>query len=85
MDRTYNGPVIIASSEGGVEIETVASENPSAIVKEPIDIMDGLLNEQTERVAKAIGFPATKIREVRYSTTLIDPELLSLILLWCLY
>ena len=36
------GPVMIASSEGGVNIEDVAERNPDAIVKTPIDIMEGL-------------------------------------------
>ena len=36
------GPVIIASSEGGVNIEEVASKNPDAILREPIDIHNGL-------------------------------------------
>jgi len=28
MDRAFKGPAIVVSSEGGVEIETVANENP---------------------------------------------------------
>jgi succinyl-CoA synthetase beta subunit len=61
MDRFYQGPVIVASSEGGMDIESVATESPDSIVKEPIDIVEGLLKEQSERVAKAIGFPTSKI------------------------
>ena len=36
------GPVLIASSEGGVNIEEVAERNPDAITKTPIDITEGL-------------------------------------------
>jgi succinyl-CoA synthetase beta subunit len=36
------GPVLIASSEGGVNIEEVAERNPDAITKTPIDITKGL-------------------------------------------
>ncbi len=36
------GPVIIASSQGGMDIETVAHDTPDAIVKEPIDIKKGM-------------------------------------------
>jgi succinyl-CoA synthetase beta subunit len=36
------GPVLIASSEGGVNIEEVAERNPEAITKTPIDITKGL-------------------------------------------
>ena len=39
-ERAFNGPVIIASSEGGVNIEETAEKNPDAIVKFPISIND---------------------------------------------
>merc|ERR1712012_926138 len=41
-ERAFAGPVMIASSEGGVNIEEVAEKNPDAIVKFPISINDGL-------------------------------------------
>lgn len=44
------GPVLIGSSQGGVNIEDVAAENPDAIVKEPIDIVEGIKMEQAIRV-----------------------------------
>lgn len=37
------GPVLIASSQGGVNIEEVAAENPQAILYEPIDIHQGFM------------------------------------------
>ena len=37
MDRGSQGPVIVASSQGGMDIETVAKENPEAIITTPID------------------------------------------------
>lgn len=45
------GPVLIGSSQGGVNIEDVAAENPDAIVKEPIDIEEGIKMEQAVKVA----------------------------------
>lgn len=36
------GPVIIASTHGGMYIEEVAQENPDAIIREPVDITIGL-------------------------------------------
>jgi len=36
LDRTRGTPIVIASAEGGVEIETVAREHPEAIIKEPV-------------------------------------------------
>ncbi|XP_040175295.1 succinate--CoA ligase [ADP-forming] subunit beta, mitochondrial isoform X2 [Anopheles arabiensis] len=55
MERAFNGPVLIASSQGGVNIEEVAAENPDAIVYEPIDINKGLQKEQAVQVAKKVG------------------------------
>lgn len=44
------GPVLIGSSQGGVNIEDVAAENPDAIVKEPIDIIQGIKMDQAIKV-----------------------------------
>lgn len=49
------GPVIIASSQGGVNIEDVAAENPEAITYEPIDIVAGITDEQVHRVIKKVN------------------------------
>lgn len=46
----FQGPVLIGSSQGGVNIEDVAAENPDAIIKEPIDIVEGIKKEQALRV-----------------------------------
>lgn len=42
--------MLIGSSQGGVNIEDVAAENPDAIVKEPIDIVEGIKMEQALKV-----------------------------------
>ncbi|CAB3237266.1 unnamed protein product [Arctia plantaginis] len=55
MERSFNGPVIIASSQGGVNIEDVAAENPDAITYEPIDIAKGITDEQIKGVLQKIG------------------------------
>ena len=56
MDRESGGPALVASAQGGMDIEEVAESSPEAIVKEYIDMSTGLLPEQTERVALALGF-----------------------------
>lgn len=48
------GPVIIASSQGGVNIEDVAAESPDAITYEPIDIKQGITDEQVRRVTAKV-------------------------------
>ncbi|KAI7834732.1 adp-forming, beta subunit of succinate-CoA ligase [Kickxella alabastrina] len=56
MDRATKGPVIVASSQGGVDIETVAEESPEAIFKLPIDINKGLSLESAQGLADQLGF-----------------------------
>ncbi|KAF3694395.1 Succinate--CoA ligase [ADP-forming] subunit beta, mitochondrial [Channa argus] len=63
MERSYQGPVLIGSSQGGVNIEDVAAENPDAIVKEPIDIVEGIKMEQAVKVAQKMGFPPALVNE----------------------
>ena len=48
-------PVIIASTEGGVEIEEVANTNPEAIKRLPIDAQVGLMDYQARNLAFDLG------------------------------
>ena len=56
-DRAAARPVLMASSEGGVEIEEVNRTNPDAIVREHIDPFMGLYNYQLVKVALGIDLP----------------------------
>ncbi|MBZ0279641.1 MAG: ADP-forming succinate--CoA ligase subunit beta [Anaerolineae bacterium] len=56
-DRAAGKPVIMASSEGGVEIEIVAKEKPEAIIREHIDPFLGLLDYQARNLASGINLP----------------------------
>jgi succinyl-CoA synthetase beta subunit len=56
MDRTIQGPVIVASSQGGMDIEEVAKSNPSAIKTYPIDIHKGVTDDLARKIATEIGF-----------------------------
>lgn len=56
MERSFQGPVLTGSSHGGVNIEDVAAETPEAIIKEPIDIEEGIKKEQALRLAQKMGF-----------------------------
>jgi succinyl-CoA synthetase beta subunit len=55
LDRGTQRIMLIASSEGGVDIEEVAQTHPDKIVKESIDPAIGLLDFQCRKVAAAIG------------------------------
>ena len=61
VDRELGCPVMMASSEGGVEIEKVAAETPEKILKEPIDPGQGLHAYQARRLAFGIGIPPKSI------------------------
>lgn len=56
LERAYQAPVIITSSQGGGNIEEIAAENPDAIIKQPIDIDVGLTREQALGLADKLGF-----------------------------
>ncbi len=55
IDRALQKPVIIASAEGGVEIEEVAKNNPAAIKRLPIDPQVGLMDYHTRNLAFDLG------------------------------
>jgi succinyl-CoA synthetase beta subunit len=55
IDRAQQAPVLMASTEGGVEIEKVAHETPEKIHRETIDVGLGLADFQGRKVAKALG------------------------------
>ncbi|KAJ2963638.1 hypothetical protein NQZ79_g1456 [Umbelopsis isabellina] len=63
MDRKSAGPVLVASSQGGVDIEAVAAENPDAIITMPIDIHKGLSREQAVDLATRVGFSPAGIEQ----------------------
>lgn len=56
LERAYNGPVIIASNQGGMAIEDVAKESPESIITEPVDILEGLTKEKALSIVKKVGF-----------------------------
>ena len=56
MDRESNGPVIIASPDGGVDIEEVAEKTPDRIKKMPVDIHAGVTDAMAIEVAEFLGF-----------------------------
>lgn len=57
LDRSQAKVVLMASSEGGMDIEEVAEETPEKIVRETIDPLVGLTPFQATNVAFAIGIP----------------------------
>ena len=62
LDRETAAPLIVASSEGGVEIETVAAKSPEKIIREAIDPLAGLQPFQTRKLAKQLGFDSSQLK-----------------------
>ncbi|MDA1192054.1 MAG: ADP-forming succinate--CoA ligase subunit beta [Candidatus Poribacteria bacterium] len=63
LDRAKSAVTMMASAEGGVEIETVAEERPEAILRETADPSVGLMPFQATRAAFGLGLDDTLIRQ----------------------
>ena len=63
IDRTQRKPVMMASSEGGVEIEEVAKATPEKIFKLAIDPAMGLMDYQARNLAFDLGMRRAFIRQ----------------------
>ncbi len=76
LDRSSSRPVMMASTEGGMDIEDVAARTPEKIIKETIDPALGMKPYQARKVAAALGLrgelmgQATKLLVGVYNTWL---------------
>lgn len=61
IDRELGTPVVMASAEGGMEIEEVAANSPEKILKEAVDPSQGLFAYQARRLALGIGIPPSSL------------------------
>lgn len=62
LDRATAAPLVVASTQGGVEIETVASKSPEKIIREPIDPLAGFQSFQARKLAKQLQFDSSQVR-----------------------
>jgi len=62
LDRATAAPLIVASTEGGVEIEAVAAKSPEKIIREPIDPLAGLQPHQARKLASQLGFESPQLK-----------------------
>ncbi len=63
IDRTTRRVVIMASTEGGVEIEKVAEESPEKILRTTIDPMLGLMPYQCRKLAFGLNLEGAQIKQ----------------------
>ena len=63
LDRAVSRPLMMVSTEGGMDIEEVAAKTPEKIVKETIDPAVGLMPYQTRKLAAALGMKGDFINQ----------------------
>ena len=62
LDRATAAPLVVASVEGGVEIESVAAKSPEKIIRESIDPLAGLQPFQARKLARRLGFESSQLK-----------------------
>jgi succinyl-CoA synthetase beta subunit len=63
VDRASQRVVLMASSEGGMDIEEVAARTPDKIHKVAIDPMSGLRDQEAADIARRIGIPEPSVTQ----------------------
>jgi succinyl-CoA synthetase beta subunit len=73
LDRKSGAPILIASQEGGMEIEALAKEKPDALLRIPIDPIDRLPAHRARLIAKDLGLSGKTILDgARFLSKLVD-------------
>jgi succinyl-CoA synthetase beta subunit len=62
LDRATAAPLVVASTEGGVEIESVAEKSPEKIIREPVDPLGGFAPYQARKLAGQLKFEPGQIK-----------------------
>ncbi len=63
LDRNLARPIVMASSEGGMDIEEVAASTPEKICREAVDPAVGLMPYQARKIAAALGLQGELISQ----------------------
>jgi succinyl-CoA synthetase beta subunit len=63
LDRASSAPVVIASTEGGVDIETVADKTPEKLYREPVHPLLGLQPYQARLLAQKLGLTGDQAKQ----------------------
>ena len=65
VDRGTQRVCLIASAEGGMDIEEVAAKTPEKIIRVFVDPMKGLTDAEADDVARRIGIPEASVAQAR--------------------
>jgi succinyl-CoA synthetase, beta subunit len=63
LDRSSSRPIVMASTDGGMDIEEVAAKTPEKIIKETIDPAVGMMPYQARKIAAALGLKGDLIAQ----------------------
>jgi succinyl-CoA synthetase beta subunit len=63
LDRATAAPLVVASTEGGVEIETVAEKSPEKIMRESVHPLAGLQPFHARKLAKQLAFESGQLKD----------------------
>src|SRR5262249_7637710 len=63
LDRSSSRPVVMASTEGGMDIEEVAARTPQKIIREHIDPATGMMPYQARKIAASLGLTGDLIAQ----------------------
>ena len=63
LDRSISRPMVMASTEGGMDIEEVAAKTPEKIIKEAIDPALGMMPYQARKIAVGLGLTGDLINQ----------------------
>jgi succinyl-CoA synthetase beta subunit len=69
LDRSAKLPLVMFSTEGGIDIEQVAEQSPEKLVREHVDPLAGLSREQALQIARAGGADADAVEGVADALT----------------
>lgn len=64
LDRTSQRVMIVASAEGGMEIEEISAQKPESIVRSTVEPAVGLRDFQAREIAFALGIPPTLTQQM---------------------
>ena len=65
LDPRSKGPLLIASAEGGMDIEAVAAKTPEKVLKMPINIFEGMTDEVADKIIRFLGMNSSAKKEIQ--------------------
>lgn len=64
VDRFHKSYIVVASSEGGIDIEETAAKSPEKIIKFPIDLQRGFKLYHARQIARRMGYSGDQLLEL---------------------